>query len=403
MDVPQEVAGQHYTQRFCSAVLLSSSQHASARRIHQGSFYHDDPEDPQVPVPEQVVVAGEATNAPATITAGVAPVASTSVPVPGASASVAESRRPELPAGVLDEEEEDDGYLSDDSDEGIDMQVKGLLSSKTRVMLILLIPHDLAKEVHAAKKLVRALLVFLRKKLLDDALSFQELLSTYLSRTRFSRLQATFALTADAEVVRQHQVDHVGADGKTRYTFGWKHPIDISFLKAKVDMPEGVDVLLKGVLAEITPTIVYESLMVAKLHKRGRLVFLHGAGFHRVMDPVTSLGTDKIRGLVVPHPGDTYRWRHMMEDLLIDKKRQGWSARVLISTESSAEDWLCVQKCCDRVHGETFEQAATHIGSFRHAYAVGAAGVATRAIKAKQSLQAVKRLFRIRAKAVKAK
>ncbi|CAI7815164.1 unnamed protein product [Closterium sp. NIES-54] len=234
------------------------------------------PEDPQVPVLEQEVVASEATNASASIAAEDAPVASTSAPIHGAPVSSAAdpqepsgSRRPKLPARVCDEEDKDDMYLSDDSDEGIDLHAKGLLASKTRVTPTLLIPHVLAKEVRAAEALVRALLLFL-KKLLDealDALSFQELLPTYLSRIRHSRLQVTFASIADAEVVRRHLVDHVGADGKTRYTFGWQHPINSGFVEAKADMPRGVEVLLKGVPAEIRPTIEYESLVVHKLQK----------------------------------------------------------------------------------------------------------------------------------------
>ncbi|CAI7769032.1 unnamed protein product, partial [Closterium sp. NIES-53] len=200
-------------------------------------------------------------------------------------------------------------------------------------------------------------------------------------------------------------------------------------------MPEGIEVLLKGVPAQITPTIVFESLVFHKLQKRGKSAFLQGAGFHRVMDPVTGLGTDKIRGVVAPHPGDTYCWRHVVEDPLTDKKYlvhfpslsccfcQGqhvdklhdeYAARVvrrilrdpalvLISTGSSAEEWLCVQECCDHAHGETFEQADTHISSFRHASAVGAAGVATRASKANHNLPEVKKVLGIRAEGTKCK
>ncbi|CAI5995749.1 unnamed protein product [Closterium sp. NIES-65] len=38
------------------------------------------------------------------------------------------------------------------------------------------------------------------------------------------------------------------------------------------------------------------------------------------MDPMTGLGTDKIRGVVVLHPWDTYRWRQVLEDPLVQKK-----------------------------------------------------------------------------------
>ncbi|CAI5494594.1 unnamed protein product [Closterium sp. Naga37s-1] len=340
------------------------------------------------------------------------PAPSESVPAPVAPTAPAPAMRvPE--EGDDEDEEEDDGYLRDDPDEGIDVQTKGALASKTRITLTLLIPFALASEMPAVKPSVKALLVFLRRKLSDnvlDGVAFQELLPTHLSGTHFSRLQVTLPTADDAEVVRQHRVEHVV--GTAKHHFGWQHPVNRSFLKAKSDLPEGVEVLLKGVPAEITPLIVYESLVVAKLQKRGRSAFLQGAGFHRVVDPVSGLDTDKIRGLVLPHPGDKYRWRHLVEDPLTDasfllvgvvKKILRDPALVLISTGPNSEEWLCVQECCERAHGETFAQAAAHIGSFGHGAALGAAGVATRASKAKQSLQATKKLYGIRAEAAKAK
>ncbi|CAI7807290.1 unnamed protein product [Closterium sp. NIES-53] len=215
--------------------------------------------------------------------------------------------------GDDEDEDEDDGYLTDDPDEGIDVQAKGVLVSKTRVTLTLLIPFELAKEMLAVKPSVKVLLVFLRKKLSNNALdgvAFQDLLPTYPSNIHFSRLQVTPPSADDAEVVRQHRVEHVV--GTTNYHFGWQHPVNRLFLKAKSDLPEGEEVLLKGVPTEITPLIVHESLVVAKLQKRGRSAFLQGAGFHRVVDPVLGLDTDKTRGLVLPHLGDKYLSRPFM-------------------------------------------------------------------------------------------
>ncbi|CAI5986909.1 unnamed protein product [Closterium sp. NIES-64] len=235
--------------------------------------------------------------------------------------------------GDDEDEEEDDGYLSDDPDEGIDVQTKGALASKSRLSLTLLIPFALSSEIHAVKPSLKALLVFLRRNLSDnvlDRVSFQELLPTHLSGTHFSRLQVTLPTADDAEVVRQHCVEHVV--GTVKHHFGWQRPVNRSFLKAKSDLPEGLEVLFKGVHAEITPPIVYESLVVAKLQKRGRSAFL-----------------------------------------------------------------------CDRAHGETFAQAAAHIGSFGHGAALGVAGIATRASKAKQIPQAAKKLYGIQAEAAKAK
>ncbi|CAI5468772.1 unnamed protein product [Closterium sp. Yama58-4] len=216
-----------------------------------------------------------------------------SVPVPVApSPAVAAEHAPA--GGEDDEEDDDDGYLSDDSDEGIEAKAKGVLASKTRATLTLLTPFELEKEMPAVKPSVKALLVYLRKKLSDnalDGLAFQELLPTYLSHIHLCCLQVTLATAADAEVVRQHRVEHVSA----------------------------------GVVRKI------------------------------LRDP----------------------------------------ALVLISTGAKVEEWLCVQECCERAHGNTFAQAAAHIGSFSHGAALGSAGVATRASKAKLSLQAAKKLYGI--------
>ncbi|CAI5518866.1 unnamed protein product [Closterium sp. Naga37s-1] len=376
------------------------------------------PEGQNVPSLEQSagVEAGVGTStSPPTAEGQVAPVVP---PAPASAVPEPVAPSPAVPSayasagGDEDDEDDDDGYLSDDSDEGIDVHAKGVLAAKARITLTLLIPFALAKEMPAVKPSVKALLVFLRKKLSDNALdeiAFQELLPTYLSKVHFSRLQVTLATAADAEVVRQHRVEHVV--GTTKHHFGWLHPVNRAFVKAKTDLPEGVEVLLKGVLAEITPLIVYESLAVAKLQKRGRPAFQQGAGFHRVVDHVSGLDTDKIRGLVVPHPGDKYRWRHVVEDPLtasllsagVVRKLLRDPALVLISTGANVEEWLCVQECCERAHGDTFAQAAAHISSFSHGAALGTAGVATRATKAKQALQAAKKLYGIRAEKAKGK
>ncbi|CAI5503850.1 unnamed protein product [Closterium sp. Naga37s-1] len=344
--------------------------------------------------------------APVITPAPASPVPQQVAPTPTASSTHASVGEEE------EDEDDDDGYLSDDPDEGTEVHAKGALAAKARVTLTLLIPFELAKEMPAVKPSVKALLVFLRKKLSDKALdeiAFQELLPTYLSKIHFSRLQVTLASAEDAEVVRQHRVEHVA--GTTKHQFGWLHPVNRAYVKAKTDLPEGVEVLLKGVPAEITPLIVYESLVVAKLQKRGRPAFLQGAGFHRVVDPVSGLDTDKIHGLVNSHPGDKNRWRHAVEDPLTASLQSAGVVRkilrdpalVLISTGANVEGWLCVQECFERAHGDTFAQAAAHIGSFSHCAALGSAGVATCATKAKQSLHAAKKLYGIRAEKAKGK
>ncbi|CAI5995141.1 unnamed protein product [Closterium sp. NIES-65] len=313
------------------------------------------PEESNVPVWDQA--AGVEANA--VLLASTAPGEDPVAPSPAVAAELAPG------GGEDDEEDDDDGYLSDDSDEGIDAKTKGVLASKAPVTLTLMIPFELEKEMPAVKPSVKALLVYLRPKLSDnalDGLAFQELLPTYLSHIHFCRLQVTLATAANAEVVRQHRVEHVV--GTTKHHFGWLHPVNRAFMKAKSDLPEGVEVLLKGIPAEITPLIVYESLVVASLQKRGRSAFLQGAGFHRVVDPVSGLDTDKIPASL--HSAGVVR------KILRDP------ALVLISTGANVEEWLCVQECCECAHGDTFAQAAAHIGSFSHSAALGSAGVATR-------------------------
>ncbi|CAI5518636.1 unnamed protein product [Closterium sp. Naga37s-1] len=139
--------------------------------------------------------------APAVTTAPVPPPAS---PVPDPVAPAPATPAAFTSAGGEEEDEvDDDGYLSDDPEEGIEVHVKGALAAKARVTLMLLIPFEMAKEMPAVKPSVKALLVFLRKKLSDKALdeiAFQELLPTYLSKIHFSRLQVTLATAEDAEV-----------------------------------------------------------------------------------------------------------------------------------------------------------------------------------------------------------
>ncbi|CAI7903446.1 unnamed protein product [Closterium sp. NIES-54] len=115
-------------------------------------------EDPKDPALDQEGVAEAPSDAPASTSIGdiqeapvatAAPVASVPTPVAPESSASAERR---FPVGGYDEdEEEDDGYFSDDSDEGIDVHAKGVLASKTRVTLTLLIPFELAKEMRAVK------------------------------------------------------------------------------------------------------------------------------------------------------------------------------------------------------------------------------------------------------------
>ncbi|CAI7916027.1 unnamed protein product [Closterium sp. NIES-54] len=47
---------------------------------------------------------------------------------------------------------------------------------------------------------------------------------------------------------------------------------------------------------------------------RKQSAFKEGFAFHRVAHPLTGADTDVIKGLVVQHPGDRYRWRHIVDN-----------------------------------------------------------------------------------------
>ncbi|CAI5489329.1 unnamed protein product [Closterium sp. Naga37s-1] len=254
------------------------------------------------------------------------------------------------------------------------------------------VPADVFKpEVTRVQATLRALFTLWKKELkfeIQGETKFQELSVVNLNKKQYSRLQVTFERARDANFVWKHGIVHVCLDGK-RISLDWQHPVDPAYVKARAADPTLVEVLFKEVDAVITPEMLREMLVTVKLEKRGRSAFKEGYCFHRVVNPVTGMDTDKVKGLVKQHAGDKYRWLQITDLTRLILKD---TAVVLISTGANHEEWICVQECCEKANGVTFAQAAEHVVSQRHSDGMSA-GFASRASKAGVALQAAKKEF----------
>ncbi|CAI5497744.1 unnamed protein product [Closterium sp. Naga37s-1] len=361
----------------------------------------------------------------------------------------------EVPAeGEEEEEDEDDGYLSDDPEERFDPVKAGEIAARAGFSITLLIPIKYEEEVERTIDTVKGLLALWRKYMSAHVLTTtkcQVLLPAWLSKKRYGRLQVTFQQASDANYAWCRRVEHKMLNG-VGITLDWQHPENPLYIMERAKHPDSVEVLLKSVPAAITPEMVYEYLVTAVLEKRGRTPFLSGSAFHRVVDPVTGADTDKIRGLVKGHPGDKYRWWHLLTDSVhhrqllvhfpslscdfcngmhmtkfhddyVTERQENigkWNltlerlhainaaslpldarvkkilrdpALVLISTGGSREDWLCVQEACGKVHGSSFSQALVHVKSVQHCTALLQGGSASRRSRGKMNLIPVRKEF----------
>ncbi|CAI5520466.1 unnamed protein product [Closterium sp. Naga37s-1] len=280
-------------------------------------------------------------------------------------------------ASVAAPDEEDDGYLSDDSDEHLEPNSLSSVIALKRFSLTLLVPISRKVEVKRAAVTVAALLDDEKDQLSRDVLqttTYQELTATYFSGTRYGRLQVTFNRVRDANYVWNQIIKHECVNGDI-IDLTWQHPEDAHFLRECILNPSAKEVVVKGVPAEITAELIRHLLVVSKLVKRGRSAFASGFGFHRTVDPVTGLDTDRIRASA------------LMKRILKDP------AVVLTSTGGVREEWVCVQTVCEKAQGNRFEQAAAHVASAKHKGGLKTDGTATRASKHSQKLAAFKREF----------
>ncbi|CAI5479054.1 unnamed protein product [Closterium sp. Yama58-4] len=296
-------------------------------------------------------------------------------------------------------EDQEDGYLSDDSDEHLELDSLNSVIALKRFSLTLLVPFARKAEVTRAAVTIAALLDDWKDQLSPDALqmtTYQELSSMHLSRKHFGRLQVTFNHVRDANFVWKQVINHECLNGDC-ISLTWQYPEDARFLRERILNPTAKEVLLKGVPAELTAELIRRLLVVSNLVKRGRSAFASGFGFHRTIDPVTGLDTDMIRGLVVPHVADEYRWRYFVEEPTSGK-------RYLLHYPSLTCDYCggqhmsryhdhYITTVCEKAQGNRFEQATAHIASARHKGGMRKEGSATRANKHSQKLLAFKKEF----------
>ncbi|CAI5515311.1 unnamed protein product [Closterium sp. Naga37s-1] len=167
----------------------------------------------------------------------------------------------------------------------------------------------------------------------------------------------------------------------------WLYPEDPGYTRRKITDPAVIEVLFLGVAAEISPEMLHEALAISPLKICKRPAFKEGFHFHRVVHPVSGLDTDWVKGLVVAHENDQFRWLHWI--ILKDP------ALVLVSTAGNREEWVCLLECCEKAKGSSFEQAAHHALSQRHRGGLGKQGAATRVLKDKLNLRVLRKEYGI--------
>ncbi|CAI5983619.1 unnamed protein product [Closterium sp. NIES-65] len=284
-------------------------------------------------------------------------------------------------------DDDDDGYLSDDSDDHLEPDSLNSIIAVKRFSLTLLVPIARKAEVKRAAFTIAAMLDEWKDLLSPDALlttTYQDLAPMFLSGERYGRLQVTFNHVKDANFVWNQIIRHECVNGDF-VDFTWQHPEDARFQRGRELNPTAKEIIIKGVPAETSAELIRRLLVVSKLVKRGRSTFASGFGFHRTVDPVSGLDTDRIRGLFVPHADDEYRWRTFVEDPTTGKRyllhypsltcdfcggqhMTRYHDRYVTPKQDHFNNWnVTVKKAgCEKAQGIHFEQASSHIVSARH-------------------------------------
>ncbi|CAI5950036.1 unnamed protein product [Closterium sp. NIES-64] len=287
--------------------------------------------------------------------------------------------------------DEDDGLIAYDSDEEVEDASKGVIASRSRFPITLLIPEEFLPEVPRTQATIKGLVGIWKDELSDGA----------QTTTTYQQLSS---------------VEHKCKNG-TYVTFDWQYPEDPAFARQKATNPAVIELYFKDVPAEISPAMLHEMLM-APLKKKKKSVFKEGLCFHRAVNSVTGLDMDRVKGLVFAHEGDLYRWKHFIENplnkeeiLLIHYPSLKCSlcgaaattasdttkiilkdpSLVLISTSGNREEWVCLQDSCDKAHGSSFGQAAHHALSQRHRHGAPKGGESLRLLKGKINLKHLKK------------
>ncbi|CAI6006258.1 unnamed protein product [Closterium sp. NIES-65] len=216
----------------------------------------------------------------------------------------------QAPHAVLDE------FLEDDEDEELEIDIAKEDAFRLRYTAILLIPMVLSQEIKAIIAAVRLLMTKVWSSSLTEnagvTANIQEMIPGFVAKTRFCRLQISFLDERDAHHIKFHVFEYQKANAPAIKCI-WQHTENASYLKEKATRPLAIEVVFRRVPTNIVPDVLKDLLVRFKLKKRQQSAFKEGFGFHRVAHPLTGADTDVIKGLVVQHPGDRYRWRHMVD------------------------------------------------------------------------------------------
>ncbi|CAI5492660.1 unnamed protein product [Closterium sp. Naga37s-1] len=232
----------------------------------------------------------------------------------------------------------DSGFIEDDSDEELEVEVKTEAFNRVRYTAILLIPVALALEVASVITTVRTLMRRVWSSTLSvgavDSAKFQELLPAYVAKTRYSRLQVSLLREEDIMSIRSKEVDYTRPNG-TVFRLYWQHTDDPAFVRERATNKLAIEVVIRD-------------------------------SYHAAASLPAS-------PLITP--------------ILLDP------AMVLISTGGNREEWICTQVGCGKAKGKSFMTAADHVTSANHLIHLEKLGSATRVSLERASLNVTKKEY----------
>ncbi|CAI5954603.1 unnamed protein product [Closterium sp. NIES-64] len=258
------------------------------------------------------------------------------------------------------------GFLEDDSDEELEVDIKTEAFNHVRYTTILLLPVALSLEV--------------------ASVITTEILPAYVAKTRYSRLQVSLLCEDDIMSIRSKEVEYAHPNG-TVFRLYWQHTDNPAFVREKATNAQAIEVLIRDVPATKTPELLRDLMVVYQLRNRKRSAFKDGLCFHRALHPVTGADTDVVKDLVIPHPGDpaSLPASPLITPIPLDP------AIVLISTGGNREEWICTQVGCGKAKGKSFMSTADHITTANHLIHLEQLGSATCASLEKASLNVTRK------------
>ncbi|CAI7866058.1 unnamed protein product [Closterium sp. NIES-54] len=194
-----------------------------------------------------------------------------------------------------------DGFLEEDSDEELDIDIQQEVAAHLRFTAILLVPFMLQQELGAVINTVQTLLRKVRSSSLSagvaEATTIQTRPATFVAKQHFCRLQISFLQEEDAVSVRSNVAEYQCPRGKV--TLFWQHTENPAYLKEKASNPHVIKLYFKDVPANVSPELLKDILCRYPLKIRQVPTFAKGHCFHRVLHPVFRADTDTVKGLSV--------------------------------------------------------------------------------------------------------